>query len=294
MPFVESKCGKLHFIEAGAGAPLVFVHEFAGDHRSWESQIRYFARHYRCVVLSAVGYPPSDVPADPALYGWRQQVENIGAVMDRLGLERAHLVGLSMGAYSALMFGASHPRRAQSLVVAGCGSGAPKPVRESFRAECEAMAARLDREGMPSVAPHYGSGATRVQFQNKDRRGWEEFARMLSEHSSAGSAHTLRQFQALRPSLFDFEAEFAALDVPVLLMVGDEDEPCLETNLFLKRALPRAGLLMLPNTGHTVNLEEPAAFNAAVTDFLAAVERGTWPRRDPRSKSASIMSMGKG
>jgi pimeloyl-ACP methyl ester carboxylesterase len=293
MPYVDSKAGKLYCEETGAGSPVVFVHEFAGDHRSWEAQMRFLARHYRCIAFSALGYTPSDVPADEALYDWRGQVERIGAVLDHLKLERAHLVGLSMGAYSALMFGVAHPKRAQSLVVAGCGSGAPKEVRETFRAECEAMAARLEREGMAPVARQYGQGATRVQFQTKDRRGWEEFAAQLAEHSAAGSARTLRQFQALRPSLFDFGKDFAALDVPVLLIIGDEDEPCLETNLFLKRSLPHAGLLVLPNTGHTVNLEEPAAFNAAVADFLAAAERGTWPRRDPRAKSTLIMSMGK-
>jgi pimeloyl-ACP methyl ester carboxylesterase len=293
MPFVESRAGRLYYEETGAGPPIVFAHEFAADHREWEGQVRHFSRRYRCITFDAPGYSPSDVPEDEALYDWSQQVESVGAVMTHLSLPRAAIVGLSMGAYAALMFGLRFPRRASALVVAGCGSGAPKDVRERFRAECEATSARIEREGMEAVARDLALGATRVQLQNKDRRGWDDFARHLAEHSTPGSARTLRRFQALRPSLYDYEAQFAALDVPVLLVVGDEDEPCLETNLFLKRTLPHAGLLMLPNTGHAVNLEEPGVFNQAVGDFLAAAERGTWPRRDPRSKSTHVLPLGR-
>jgi pimeloyl-ACP methyl ester carboxylesterase len=293
MPFVDTGLGKLYYEEAGQGAPLLFVHEFAGDYRSWEPQVRFFSRHYRCITYSSLGYPPSEIAEDDSLYDWRRQVDRVALIMDQLKLERAHVVGLSMGGYAALMFGVLYPARARSLVVAGCGSGAPKDVHAAFRTECEAMAARLEREGMAPVARGYSQGHTRVQFQNKDRRGWEEFAAHFAEHSAQGSARTMRRYQALRPSLFDYAAEFAALDVPILLIIGDEDEPCIETNVFLKRSLKHAGLLVVPNTGHTVNLEEPDAFNAAVADFLAAVERGTWPRRDPRARSASILSIGK-
>jgi pimeloyl-ACP methyl ester carboxylesterase len=293
MPFVDTEAGRLYFEEMGAGRPIVFAHEFASDHRQWEGQVRYFSRHYRCIVFDAPGYPPSDVPEDEAAYDWRRQVANIAAVMDHLGVERAAVVGLSMGAYAALMFGLHHKERASALVVAGCGSGAPKDARARFQDECRATADRIAREGMARVARELAVGATRVQLQNKDRRGWEEFARNLAEHSSSGSAKTLRRFQAERPSLFDFETEFAGLDVPILLVVGDEDEPCLETNLHLKRTLPRAGLLVFANTGHAVNLEEPALFNDAVARFLAAADGDTWPRRDPRSKSANVLPLGK-
>jgi pimeloyl-ACP methyl ester carboxylesterase len=294
MPFAPAQGGKLHYEETGAGYPIVFAHEFAGDHRSWEGQVRYFSRHYRCITFAALGYPPSDAPDDETLYDYVHQVEQITAVMRHLGIARAHVVGLSMGAYSALHFGLRHPEMASALVIAGCGSGAPREVRQNFHAECNAVADRLAREGMERVARDYAIGAARVQFQNKDRRGWEEFARQLAEHSAKGSAATLRRFQAERPSLFDFAGELGAMNVPALLICGDEDEPCLDTNLFLKRAMKHAGLYVVPNTGHTVNLEEPAAFNAAVEHFLAAAERGTWPRRDPRSKGAGVLSLGRG
>jgi pimeloyl-ACP methyl ester carboxylesterase len=283
MPYAEADRARLFYEETGSGYPLVFVHEFAADHRDWEMQVRWFARLYRCIVFNARGYPPSDVPERDEDYGERRAISDIAALLRHLRIEGAHIVGLSMGAYAALRFGLEHPEMASALVIAGCGSGAPYGDRESFRAECEAQAGRFLAEGSAIVAQSIGVAPRRVQLLNKDPRGWSDFVQRLSEHSNVGSALTLRNYQALRASLFDFSDGFARMRVPTLLVVGDEDEPCLETNLFLKRAIPSAGLWVLPNTGHAVNLEEPALFNRIVTDFLGAVERGRWPLRDPRS-----------
>jgi pimeloyl-ACP methyl ester carboxylesterase len=117
----------------------------------------------------------------------------------------------------------------------------------------------------------------------KDPRGFEEFNKMFSEHDAKGSAMTMRGFQAERPSLYDFEADIRKVAVPTLIVVGDEDEPCLEPSFLLKQWMPMSGLVVLPKTGHVVNQEDPALFNAAVADFIARVEAGRWPARDPRS-----------
>ena len=278
----------LHYEEAGEGTPVLFVHEFAGDHRSWEPQVRALARRHRCVTFAARGYPPSDVPTDPAAYSQDLAVADALAVLDHLGIERAHVVGLSMGAFCTLHLGLRHPDRTASLVVAGCGYGAHPDAREGFRAESAAVAQAFEEQGAAGIAPTYGAGPARVQFQNKDRRGWEEFVRMLAEHSSVGSALTMRGVQRERPSLYDLTGELAALEVPTLLLVGDEDEGCLEANLMLKRTIPSAGLVVLSRTGHTANLEEPELFNRFVGDFLAAVDAGRWSRRDPRSVSRTL------
>ena len=292
MPHAQSQGARLYYEETGSGPPIVFVHEFAADCRAWETQVRWFSRQYRCVTYNARGYPPSDVPEDGAGYGYVQQVEDIAAVMRHLRIPKAHVVGLSMGAFAALHFGLRHPDMATALVVAGCGSGAPRGERARFKADAEALADRLLAEGMEPVARDLALGATRVQLQNKDLRGWEEFTRHLAEHSALGSALTLRNYQAVRPSLFDFEAELKKLTVPTLLAVGDEDEPCLEANLFLKRCIPSAGLWVAPKTGHAINLEEPSAFNQAVQDFFGTVERGGWTLRDPRSVGGGALPVG--
>ncbi len=276
----------------GSGFPLVFVHEFAGDSQSWDAQVNFFARRYTVVTYNARGYPPSDVPEDPAAYSQQMAVDDISRLMRHLKLERAHLCGLSMGGFAVLHFGFQHPAMARSLVVAGCGYGAVKSERERFQRDTELTAQRMEREGMQAMAEVYGRGPTRVQFEIKDPKGYAKFTQQLAGHSGKGSARTLMGVQRRRPSLFDLQDQMKTLDVPTLIVTGDEDDPCLEPALLMKRQIPRAGLVVIPKTGHAVNLEEPEAFNRAVLDFITAVEADRWPPRDPRSLSASAIIAG--
>ncbi len=283
MPFASSDGARLYYEDVGSGHPIVFVHEFGGDLRSWEAQVRWFARDYRCIRFNARGYPPSDVPESDAAYGQAHAADDIAAVMRAAGVDRAHIVGLSMGAFATLHFGLRHPQMALSLVVAGAGSGAPRAERPAFQQAARDSADRFLAEGSAALAPEMGMSGTRVQLLNKDPVGWQEFVDQLAEHSALGSAMTLRNYQAERPSLYDLERELAAITLPTLLVVGDEDEPCIEANVFLKRTIRASQLWMMPGTGHAVNLEEPAAFNAGVERFLSTVDRGTWKPRDPRT-----------
>src|SRR5438876_3895406 len=280
---------KLFYEETGAGAPIVFVHEFAGDSRSWETQVRHFGRRYRCITYNARGYPPSDVPDDPEKYSQARARDDIKAVLDALAIEKAHVVGLSMGGFAALHFGFSYPERARSLVVAGCGYGAAPEQRAQFAAETEAVARRFEDLGMAKVAASYALGPARVQLQNKDPRDWQEFADQLAQHSARGAALTMRGVQKRRPSLFDLVDRMKAMTIPTLVMTGDEDWPCLEPALLMKRTIMSAALVVMPNTGHTLNLEEPAAFNACLDQFFQTVDAGRWPQRDPRAMSPSIL-----
>jgi len=273
MAFVRSGDVDLYVEETGTGYPIVFVHEFASDHREWEPQVRWFSRSYRCVTYNARGYPPSDVPADRDEYGWELAVADLLAVLDGLGIDRAHVVGLSMGGYAVLQFGLRHPERASAIVAAGAGSGSGPAERADWPRVAGAIAERFVTEGISVMAEEIGHGPTRIQLRRKSPRAWDEFMDHLREHSAVGMANTMARYQAQRPSLYDFEDDFRALTVPVLLAVGDEDGPCLETNLMLKRAIPGAGLWIHPHTGHAINLEEPAAFNETVGAFLADVER---------------------
>jgi len=280
---------KLYYEITGSGYPLLFSHEFAGDYRSWEPQVRYFARRYQVITYNARGYPPSDVPEDLSAYSQAQAAEDIVGLLRHLNISQAHLVGLSMGGYAVLHVGLSHPELVRSMVVAGCGYGSVAGDREKFQQDSGQVALRLEREGMAPVAAIYAKGPTRVQFEDKDPRGWHEFAEQLAGHSAIGSALTLRGVQGQRPSVYALEAQMRQCRVPTLIISGDEDEPCLEPGLFMKRTIPTAGLLIMPKSGHTINLEEPDAFNRAVSDFLAAVEAGKWGVRNPASLSASAI-----
>ncbi len=281
----------LHWEETGDGSPILFIHEFAGDHRSWEPQVRALSRRHRCIVYAARGFPPSDVPSDLGAYSQERAVADAVTVLDAAGVDRAHIVGLSMGGFCALHLGLRHPERALSLVVAGTGYGAQPERQEAFRRESNLIAQAFRDEGAAKVAERYAVGPARVQFLNKDPRGWAEFARMLAEHDSTGSALTMAGVQARRPSLYDLTDDLKAMATPVLLISGDEDEGCLEPDLMLKRTIPTAALLVLPRTGHTCNLEEPDAFNRAVGDFIATVEACRWSARDPRSLATSTTGM---
>lgn len=250
------------------------MHEFAADHREWEPQVRYFSRHYRCITDAARGYPPSEVPEEEAAYTYTHFADDIAAIIRHVGVPKAHVVGLSQGGYATLMFGLRHPRMASALVAAGCGSGSARDQHAEFRKQYEVNSHRFLTEGMQAMAQELGVGASRVQLLNKDPRGWQEFVDHLSQHSTKGSSLTMRNYQGQRPSLYDFEKQFAELTIPTLIMVGDEDDTCLEPSIFLKRTIPTAGLFVQPRTGHTINLEEPAVFNREGQDFFSTVERG--------------------
>jgi pimeloyl-ACP methyl ester carboxylesterase len=291
MPHVTTDDGiKLYYEQTGAGTPIVFVHEFAGDYRSWEPQVRALSRSYRCITYNARGYPPSDVPAEAERYSQDRARDDIRALLDALGIPQAHIVGLSMGGFACLHFGLAYQTRAHSLVIAGCGYGAAPATRQQFAQEAELSAQRFETLGIEHAAQAYALGPSRVQFQNKDPRGWQEFVTHLAEHSTLGAVNTLRGVQKARPSLYDLVDRMAAISVPTLVITGDEDWPCLEPGLLMKRTIPTAGLVVLPNAGHGINLEDPAAFNQHVLAFFHQVEQGTWPKRDPRALGGGILA----
>ena len=271
MPYADSSGVRLWFDEAGSGPPLLFLHELASDARQWRGQVDHFAARFRCIVPNARGYPPSDVPADDGAYLWERQVDDIGAVLDAAGLDRAVLIGWSMGAYAALQFAQLHPDRALAVVAVGVGSGSPAAGREDFQAQMRALADTWETEGPEAAAALMAEGPNRQPLRRNNPAAWDAWLADLVQHSPAGMARTCRNFQALRPSLEDFMGGFAAVTIPLLLMVGEHDEPCHETTAFLARTIPGARRLVLPGAGHAPNLEDPDGFNRAVDEFLGSI-----------------------
>ena len=269
---------RLYVEECGSGPPVVFVHEYAGDYRTWEPQVRYFSRQHRCVTYSQRGYPPSDVPADPASYSQDIARDDVIAVMDGLGIDKAHVVGHSMGAYTALHVGLRYPNRCLSVTAAGCGWGSTPDIakRDAMKAMAAEAGKMFATEGIASASAKYADAPMRQSFKNKDPRGWAEFARILSEHSAEGHAHTMLNLQLKRPTLWEMEAALKQFSVPLLVIVGDEDDLCLDGSVFLKRTAPTAALLVVPRAGHTITSEEPAAMNAALAELFSAVAAGRW------------------
>ena len=270
---------EIYYEEHGEGAPILFCHEFAGDYRSWAPQVRFLARRYRTIAYSARGYHPSTVPNDAAAYSEEQHVEDAYGLIKFLGIDKAHVVGLSMGGNLTLKLGLAHPEVCLSLVVAGAGFGSTNP--EEFRANSRETADLLERVGMDQFGDTYGRGPSRLRFEQKDPHGFTEMLHQLKEHSTIGSAMTMRNVQGKRKTVYEVADQLPGLEVPTLIIAGDEDELALEPALLMKRKIPNSGLLIVPKTGHTVNLEEPALFNQAVLDFVSAVDQGAWtPRLD--------------
>ena len=276
MPKADLNGVGIYYEETGEGFPLVFAHELAGNTSSWKAQVSYFSRRYRVITYNARGYPPSDVPGEIEDYSQEQVVEDLYLLLQHLSIKQAHVGGLSMGGNMTLFFGLRHPEVAKSLIVAGAGTGSSDS--SLFKQQSERYAAQLEANGIAGL-DDYLLGPTRARFKQKDPTGWAEFARLFSEHSARGKALTLRGYQARRPSLLTLETELKNLKVPTLIILGDEDDPCLEPALFMKRNIPRSGLVVVPQTGHAVNIEEPEIFNRSVSDFLTAVDAGKWETR---------------
>lgn len=268
---------EIYYEEHGTGTPVLFIHEFAGDYRSWAPQVQYFARRYRTIAYSARGYHPSSVPTDPSSYSEELNVEDAYGLLRHLGIEKAHIVGLSMGGNVTVKLGLAHPEVCLSLTAAGAGFGSVNP--DEFRANARETADFFERIGMEEAAQTYGKGPSRLRFQQKDPLGFATMLAQLSEHSTVGSAMTMRQVQAKRKTIYEVADQLPSLSVPTLIVSGDEDELALEPALLMKRKIPNSGLLILPKTGHTVNLEEPALFNQVVMDFISSVDAGAWTRR---------------
>jgi pimeloyl-ACP methyl ester carboxylesterase len=222
MPYVQSDGARLYYETAGSGTPIVFVHEFSGYLWSWEKQIQHFTRRYTCVAFNARGYPPSDVPTSPKLYSHSQAVDDVAVVMRHLKLKKAHIVGCSMGSRTALDFALGYPQMAMSVTMIGIGSGGD-PRQKDFKAKAEARAKLYEEGGLAEVMKGLSVAPNRIQLKGKNPRAFAEFCERFMKHSAKGSALVTRQVMARRPSLFSMQKQLAAMKVPGLVVVGDED-----------------------------------------------------------------------
>lgn len=274
MPIAHVNGVDLYHEVTGDGTPLVWSHEFGGDFRSWEPQVRYFSRRHRVVTYNHRGYPPSSVPKAATDYSQDVLVEDLHQLLGHLGLGPVHLGGCSMGANVARDFALAHPEALRSLILVGAGAGTIN--REAFLQGQRATAEGLDRGGIASLIRNFDALPQRVTFKRKDPRGFGEFLRQASEHDAAACAHLAREVMSKRKTVTELERGLRALRVPTLIMVGDTDAPCVEPSLIMRALVPHSGLVVFPDCGHTPNIEEPALFNTHVAEFLAAVEAGRW------------------
>ena len=290
MTTVQANGAALYTESCGQGPAIIFVHEFADNHESWSAQISALSRRFTCIAFNARGYPPSEVPENPDLYSQKIAAEDINSVLEGYSLEKAHIVGCSMGAFAALHFAILYPEKASSISLLSCGYGAPKEQQAAYAEDAEMLADKYLELGSEEMAELYANGAFRQQFKDKDFRGWRAFKDRLSNHSKHGAALTMLGVQRKRPSLYDLKEEISKVEVPALIMVGDEDDWCIEPSIYLKRTLPMSGLCVLPRTGHTVNLEEPTLTNLVLSDFLTMADSGNWSAKEDYLGKSALLS----
>jgi pimeloyl-ACP methyl ester carboxylesterase len=277
VPHVGLNDVELYYEDTGSGYPVVFCHEFASDYRGWDPQVRAFGRSYRCITFSYRGFPPSSIPESPEAYSQDHLIEDLRALVEHLKINEAHFVGFSMGGSVVLNFALRYPELCRTIVVVGAGSGTTN--RAQFEHDIDATVNLLNTRGIEGFADVYGEGPTRLPFKRKDPHGYAVFRRQLADHSATGQALTMLGVLRPRPTIFALEPQLNTVEVPTLIVIGDEDEPCVDPAVFMKRHIPSAGLLVLPQSGHAVNLEEPALFNAAVLEFFRLAEAGRWAQR---------------
>ena len=214
-----------------------------------------------------------------------QSVEDMAGLMRHLGIDEAHIVGISMGSMTTLHFGLRHPEMARSLVICGTGPGDTARAKARFEAEIEDFIADIETRGWPRVAEDYGLTDDRLRLRDKNPAAYAGFQERLAMRALNGPLQTLRRTVTGRPLLADLAAQLGAMEVPTLIVTGDEDHVCIDTSLWLKRLLPAAGLSLFPKTGHAVNLEEPELFNWTLDAFFGAIEAGRWSPTPNASRS---------
>ena len=264
----------LYYEDTGVGDPVVFVHEFGGDYRSWAHQVPVVSQTNRCITFSARGFFPSSVPDDQSRYGQMWSTSDVLTVVSRLELDSVHLVGTSMGSFTCLDFALNHPEFVRSLTLVGNSSG-PRNEEEQIKyrqiwiGEELQLRKSLGSDGAVAVLeqdPAYQS------LQRDAPDAWATYAENLREQPVEGAIHILSTLHWNRRSLFDEESRLRALNKPVLLVTGHDDYYLVEeTNAFLDRVLPTSTWHDFKHTGHLVNIEKCQAFNVLLTEFLQSV-----------------------
>ena len=255
---------ELHLEIQGEGPLLCLAHGFGGSARNFRPQARALRERWQTALFDMRGHARSGAPPAPEDYEPARFAADFGRVLDHLGVERAVVGGLSLGAGMALRFAQSQPARVRALVLAAFPPGEGEAEGRHRRWSLD-FADAIDRDGLEAAGSEYVWG---------ERSGFDPgTARLVKlgflEHPAHAVAHTLRRTLAVQPSVGALAPELAHIDLPALVVVGDRDRLSLDACHALAAALPNAELAVIPGAGHVVNLAARGAFNARLERFLA-------------------------
>lgn len=262
MPFAEIDGARLHYLDVGAGDPLVLLHAFPLHSAMWAPQIACLSSNHRVVAPDLLGFGASDAPAEPAAYTMRRYADDLATLLRHLGIARAVVGGLSMGGYVTFSFLRHHAGMVAALVLADtrAASDTPEVFERRSRQQSE-----VARDGTAALVEAQ-LGALLTGATHADRPALiDQIRSIMSANSPAGVVGGLEAMKH-RP---DVTADLAAVALPTLVLVGEDDatSPPDEVRSW-QEAIPGSRLVVLPRAGHLSNLEAPDEFNAAVVDFL--------------------------
>lgn len=261
-----------HVEVTGDGPPLVLLHGFTGSGATWSGLVEAFAADYRLVRIDLLGHGRSASPPDLGRYSLEHSVEDLRAILDRLGLERVDLLGYSLGGRVALNFAVTAPERVHALVLESASPGIPSAEERAARVRGdEQLAELLEREGIARFVDYWENIPL---FASQRALPPDVRARLRSQRlrgNPLGLANSLRGMGAgAMTPLFD---RLGDLNRPTLLVVGELDAKYRELGETMRAALPDATLQVIANAGHAAHVEQPEAFARVVREFLDRVSR---------------------
>lgn len=251
MPFLDRGGVAIYYEEHGAGPPILLSHGYSASCRMWDGQVAAFADRYRLVLWDMRGHGRSGDPDDPGLYSTPATVEDMAALLRHLGIERAIIGGLSLGGYMSLAFHLAHPEMASALMLFDTGPGYRNPqARAQWNERAEARARDLEAKGLSAL-------------------GRESDPRVGRHRSAEGLALAARGMLAQQDG--SIIESLPLIKVPTLVLVGALDRNFIAPFEYMAGKIPGARKTVIPEAGHTANLDQPEAFNKAVGEFLAAL-----------------------
>lgn len=249
MAYLDRNGVQIYWEEAGSGLPVLLSHGYSATSRMWEGQFEALAEDHRLIAWDMRGHGQSDSPDDGSLYSEAETVDDMAAVLDAAGVDRAVISGLSLGGYMSLAFNVKYPERVLALMLFDTGPGYKNPQgREGWNETALARAVAFEEKGLDALG-----------------RGSE--VRIAQHRSAQGLAH------AARGMLAQFDSRIIeslpGISVPTLVLVGENDQPFIGASQYMASKIPAAKLVTIPAAGHAANIDQPAAFNDAVRTFLA-------------------------
>ncbi len=265
-----------YYVEyAGAGTPLLLLHGFTGSHAMWAPFQAAWADRFALIAPDLPGHGATSAPIDPGRYDMAHTVADLAALLDRLGVIRAHVAGYSMGGRVALHFAAAHPERVGALVLESASPGLAGADERAARAAADAaLADFVESAGVPAFVDRWEAlplWASQARLPEAARAGLR--AQRLTNRA-AGLANSLRGLGT--GSQAPLHARLATLALPVLCLAGALDTKYAAIAESMAAALPAGGALIVPEAGHAVHLEQPDAFAREVAAFLET-QRGLVP-----------------